>query len=421
MKKSATTTILILYHLLTFAQAPTTGLVGYWKLDGNFNSEITTTQNGTNFNATSTANNSGSGGAAMQFNNPLAAVAQYATHPRSSSLNFTGNFSISFFVRFNSPFVNNGGIYDNNLNYNGYGLFFWRGNGFNQIQFNYKNTSIGTTNGAIALGTWYHITALRDGNTSKIYINGVLNSTTTFTSNNTPVYDFAARFGALFFNSLVPPQYNGFNGQLDELRIYNRALSASEIAQIQILLPIELNSFTATLQNNKSILNWQTAQEQNSKQFVIERSFDGQNFEAIQTIVAAGNSAVDKSYNYTDNLSSVLLQYKVLYYRIKMEDLDGSYTHSKVLPILIKQTKLIINVSPNPVIDILNVKTIAVGLGITSFSIIDLQGKVLLQQNVKIIQSVQTTNIDVKYLMPGTYFLKVNNNNSVTTQKFVKQ
>jgi hypothetical protein len=423
MKKSATTAILIFYYLLTNAQAPTTGLVGYWKLDGIFNSEVATSQNGTNFNATSTANNSGSLGAAMQFNNPTSTVAQYATHPINAALNFssTSSFSLSFFINVNNPFPSHAiGVYDNNLNYGGYGVWLWNSNGFPQLQFNVKNGSIGTTNGAITLGNWMHITVVKNANTLNIYVNGVLNASGAAGSTS-PTYSYAARIGSMFYNDIAPPQYNGFVGKIDELRIYNRALSLAEIAQIQILLPIKLNSFTATLQNNKTILNWQTAQEQNSKQFIVERSIDGQNFEAIQTIVAAGNSAVDKSYNYIDNLSSVLLQNKVLYYRIKMEDLDGSYTLSKVLPILVKQNKLIINVSPNPVVDILNVKTNAIGLGITSFRIIDLQGKVLQQQNVKITQPIQTTNIDIKRLMPGTYFLKVNNNNSVTTQKFIKQ
>ncbi len=418
MKKFITATTFIFYYLLTIAQAPTSGLVSYYKLDGNYTNEINTALNGTNFGSTATANKSNSLGCAMQFDNPLATVAQYATHPPNASLNFgaADNFSVSLFAFINSPIVHSGGLYDNNINYGGYGVYYTS----TQASFIFRNNQVFTAAGAVPIGTWFHLTCVRESGVSKIYINGVLNASAT-TNGPAPSYTYTGRLGTMFFNSSTPPQYNGHHGKLDELRIYNRALSLAEIGQIQVLLPIKLNNFTASLQNNKAILNWQTAQEQDSKQFIVERSTNGQNFEAIQTIVAAGISSVDKNYSYIDNLNSATIQNPILYYRIKMEDLDGSFTLSKIVPVIVKQNKLKISLSPNPVIDIVNIQTSGIGLGITLFSIMDLNGKVVIQQSERITQTSQTININIKNLLPSTYFLKVTNNNNVITQKFIKQ
>ena len=69
--------------------------------------------------------------------------------------------------------------------------------------------------------SWYHLVALFDGTTRKIYLNGVQIASDTPTGHNVPS---AANFR-------IGLTYSGeyFNGTLDEVRIYNRALSADEI------------------------------------------------------------------------------------------------------------------------------------------------------------------------------------------------
>jgi hypothetical protein len=54
------------------------------------------------------------------------------------------------------------------------------------------------------------------------------------------------------------------------------------------------------------LLKWQTAFEQNSKHFIIQRSVDGVNFSNLATIAAAGNAADIRNYSYQDNSLSDL-------------------------------------------------------------------------------------------------------------------
>jgi len=76
---------------------------------------------------------------------------------------------------------------------------------------------------------WVHIAAVRDGSTKLIYINGVLDNTGTtlgvVTGKSTTVYS-----GCI--ESPETGLFHMFNGLIDDIRIYNHALSPAEIQQI---------------------------------------------------------------------------------------------------------------------------------------------------------------------------------------------
>ena len=76
-------------------------------------------------------------------------------------------------------------------------------------------------------GEWKHIAITYDGSTSKAYVDGDLVHTYNWAS-SAPIRktDYALRIGAR--NAPDPPTYV-FNGLIDEVRIYNRALSDNEI------------------------------------------------------------------------------------------------------------------------------------------------------------------------------------------------
>ena len=99
-------------------------------------------------------------------------------------------------------------------------------------------------------------------------------------------------------------------------------------------LPVELISFTASLEGSNAILNWITASEINSDYFEIERSLDGINFESISMIDGAGNSNHQLSYSDID-YNVDLLGVSVFYYRLKQTDFDGSYSYSQIVPLVL--------------------------------------------------------------------------------------
>ena len=98
--------------------------------------------------------------------------------------------------------------------------------GLNQIGFGVQSgTTPGTAGGYITPGNWYHFVGTYDGTTIRAYINGSLIQQTSLSgpmnNPNSP----------LNFGSLSPSPYY-WNGSLDDVRVYNRALTGSEVTQL---------------------------------------------------------------------------------------------------------------------------------------------------------------------------------------------
>ncbi len=418
---------LLLYSLslallhITNAQAPTSGLVAYWPMDGNYTNTVTSALNGSNFGSVATTNKNGIANKAMAFSNTNTnslIVGQYATIPISTSINFTGsqNFTISFYALFSSPYIHPGGLFDNGLNSGGYGCFFWNPNGFPQINFNYKNGSIGTANGAIPVDTWLQICCVRDNGTLKIYVNGTLRASGPEGS-TAQTYGFSPRVGSMFFNSYSPPQYNGHNGKIDDLRIYNRVLSLAEMAT---LLPIKLNSFSAKLFDDETQLNWQTAQEINTSHFEIERSIDGNNFMKVGSENALGNSTNNRDYKYNDKLPATVQSLSKIYYRLKSVDLDGKFTYSDIVTILLNKKMEQLIVFPNPAKEKINIQTTVSTVGKTIIEIIDVNGKSIIKKEISLNTGSNAFPLNISLLKAGTYFLKMQVGNEMYGKGFVK-
>lgn len=90
-------------------------------------------------------------------------------------------------------------------------------------------------------------------------------------------------------------------------------------------LPVELIHFSSVCQGGRVILTWVTASEQNTKEFVIERSTDNITYAAIGTVAAAGNSSSVIHYSFVDHVPPGLA-----YYRLKQVDLDDRSNMSPI-------------------------------------------------------------------------------------------
>src|SRR6187399_1856539 len=170
-------------------------------------------------------------------------------------------------------------------------------------------------------------------------------------------------------------------------------------------LPLTWLSFTATVQNNsQSLLQWSTANEQNTKDFYIEHSADGINWVTIGSLPAAGNSNSTRHYTYVHSSPVKGLNY----YRIKQTDVDSRYSYSPVRMLLFTRALQPLTIIGNPVTN--NVLTIQINMA-TSLAFYTADGKLLWQKQV----NAGTKNIDVSRYAKGTYLLKT----VTTTQKVV--
>jgi len=87
---------------------------------------------------------------------------------------------------------------------------------------NIRNVAGGTV---LTTGQWYHLVGSYDGATLKTYVNGVLDRSFDYSGD---IDTSVEKLGIGAYNVGDTPDFF-FNGKIDELRIYNRALSADEI------------------------------------------------------------------------------------------------------------------------------------------------------------------------------------------------
>ena len=172
-------------------------------------------------------------------------------------------------------------------------------------------------------------------------------------------------------------------------------------------LPVELTFFKGKLTEQGSELTWQTASEKNNEGFEIERSQDGENWETLDFVQGYGTTTETENYNYTD--------YERLqgtsYYRLKQIDFDEKYEYSHVIQITREQQSGGVKIYPTLVQNDLNIES---GKGdVTIYN--------TLGQHIMNIQlNNQNTTISLSHLPKGQYFLRFQNEVSVSTLSFIK-
>jgi len=160
-------------------------------------------------------------------------------------------------------------------------------------------------------------------------------------------------------------------------------------------LPVSLLSFTASQQGESVVLNWSTASEQNSKDFIVQRSADGISWNNLGAVTAAGQSNALKQYSYIDPAplrpgSS---------YRLLQRDLDGKSAFSAVKTVTLGGTVNGLRILGNPVTN--GVLQLELGTPAT-ISIFNMQGLQLLQQKL----GAGKQNIPLSKFAKGSYTLK---------------
>jgi Bacterial Ig-like domain/Secretion system C-terminal sorting domain/Endonuclease/Exonuclease/phosphatase family len=180
----------------------------------------------------------------------------------------------------------------------------------------------------------------------------------------------------------------------------------------QQALPSILLSFNATRKPGNIALAWKTSQEINSKEFVLEKSKDGQLFIAISKIAASGNSNFLLSYTFTD-----YAPYEgVNYYRLKMIDKDGKFQYSKTIK-LDAGVKFGYTLSPNPaknmvIVELNNLNSRAM------LQLVDVNGRILKTENLPAAVA-QQVYFNINSVARGLYFIRLTTDDLIDIKKVI--
>lgn len=214
MKKILLFTFLV-SALASFGQ----GLISSYPFNGNANDE-NGTNNGAVYGATLTIDRFGNPNSAYSFDG----VDDYIQIEHNPTLNLTDSVTFSLWFKPTDTAVLSSQRFLDKSTWNtsdswGIGLSTNR----SYITLAGLTTDPLLTNPVLTTSSWYHLVATYDKQNVKFYINGVLD-TVRSVSTSTPSNTNPVRIGA---NSIL--SNNWFDGKLDDIKIYDKALTQSEV------------------------------------------------------------------------------------------------------------------------------------------------------------------------------------------------
>jgi hypothetical protein len=244
----------------------------------------------------------------------------------------------------------------------------------------------------------YNVTRATGGGIDTIRVRPVSG---TFTTAQVETFLDSLRYG-----NIKPSPTTGirnFNLTLRESFIKSVPATFRVNVDCAVVLPVQWLSVSAVKQSNQTInLKWSTAQEINTKEYVIQHSSNATTWNFLDVVASTGNSNTITSYNYTHNTPVNGNNY----YRIMQNDNDGKSSISNTVVVSLSKPALqIIN-------NFITNGKLRVDLPAAAIvSIFGNNGQLLLQQ--KLNSGLQ--NINVSNYPKGLYFIQ----SGTTNLKFI--
>ena len=213
----------------TGGSIPTNGLVGYWPFNGNANDESGNGNNGIVNGANLTADRFGRPGKAYSFDGTSNSIGiGDLKNPDDWTLSsfvsvFGFNYDVQYPIGFEDAMSNSGLNGGKGICVTGYYDPCTIPQRFVLYDATTGCTNVLTGNTPINTNNWYHITVTKTLQNYKLYVNGLPNGSST-NFNNIALKN-------VFFGRR-PGDGRFFNGKLDDIRIYNRALTPNEVAAL---------------------------------------------------------------------------------------------------------------------------------------------------------------------------------------------
>ncbi|HEY4150588.1 MAG TPA: T9SS type A sorting domain-containing protein [Chitinophagaceae bacterium] len=189
------------------------------------------------------------------------------------------------------------------------------------------------------------------------------------------------------------------------------------ITQCLLLLPVSLTRFQGAVQQDGTLLSWQTAEETNTRVFYIERSTDGLQFLTIGQLAAAA-IATGSSYYFNDNNPPVK---QTLYYRLRIEGYDDAHGYSTI--ILIKENtdpQVAVYLAPNPAHGSTTLFIKSAVSGTASIRLLNSEGKEVYIQSALVSVGQNMVSVPLPgFIAPGLYLVQTSTGNKTSWSRLI--
>lgn len=184
------------------------------------------------------------------------------------------------------------------------------------------------------------------------------------------------------------------------------------------VLPVELSSFTSTVNNRDVTLNWTTQTETNNSGFEIERSINGV-WANAGFVAGNGNTTLSHSYSFTDRGLNI----GTYSYRLKQIDYNGAFEYHNLTNEVIIGAPSTYSLSqnyPNPFNPSTVINYQLPKAGDVNITVYDLSGKeVKSLVNGKQEAGFYSVNLNASSLSSGVYFYTIRTNDFTNTKSML--
>ena len=205
------------------AQIPSTGLVGYWPFNGNANDESGNGNNGTVNGATLTMDRFGSANAAYSFDGLSEINCSMNAAPSGNQTR-----SLSLWIKTDNINQVNKMLagYGNDSPLQMFSLIMYNLNALGKVAFWARDNDTPFLN-SVQINEWTMYCVTYDGNAIFLYENGVL-----ILSNDYSFIPLITPQSSIFHIGDFNNNVDGFNGNIDDVSVWNRNLTQQEIQQV---------------------------------------------------------------------------------------------------------------------------------------------------------------------------------------------
>lgn len=234
-------------------------------------------------------------------------------------------------------------------------------------------------------------------------------------------YDFTQNGNQLFDIQTIPPHVSVYREEIGANDTTYVSANCNKIAfplAPNAALPVILEKFTASNRNCIPVLEWTTTQEINSAYFEIERKAQADNeFTKVGKMNASINSSGLSKYEFMDeSIPNGFYQY-----RLKMVDLDGNITYSRVATVqMFCGSENTVNVFPNPCLNELNIAFTSNDDDSYQVCIYDVFGRSFIQKTYDFNTGFNAIKLNINQLPSGNYFVLLTNSIKTDKIKFCK-
>jgi len=184
-------------------------------------------------------------------------------------------------------------------------------------------------------------------------------------------------------------------------------------------LPVELATFEGRTDEDRVVLQWQTASETNNAEFRIQRrdGREGGSWQTIGNVEGAGTTTSGQSYRFAD--TDLPYAADSLTYRLKQVDTDGTTHLTEAVTVTrsaIKDVELL-KTYPNPVQQRATVRYAVPERQEVTLRLYDILGRQVQTVVNEDQEGRHQRNLDVSGLASGVYFLRLRAGGTVRTRK----